>query len=108
MSPARASATTNQSTSNRPVSETARAVPRATAVYDHRRTGIIRNSRNHPRAFFRPPPATGETIEIVILDGSAIGGPITWRGGAGLGSMVNKRLWHLIAGTRGGVNPAKI
>ena len=37
-----------------------------------------------------------------------MGGPVDRRGGSGLPAMLNKRLWHLIAGTRGGVNRAKI
>ena len=68
----------------------------------------MRNSRNHPRAFLRHRPAIAETIAIVILERSAIAVPIASRTGARVRALTNKRLWHLIAGTRGGINRAKI
>src|SRR5437667_10912721 len=111
-------ATANHQRSQPPRPADATAVPRTTAVYDHRRTGIRRNSRNQPFAVrdqSRPPPMrpTILTISIVILERSSIAcsmrvpkatlSPNGW----GRASM-DRRLWYLIAGTRGGINRARI
>src|SRR5437870_331087 len=77
-----------------------------------------RNSRNHPfavRSRARPPctSATILTISIVILERSRIGcsmrvpQPTLSPNGWGRHPM-DRRLWYLIAGTRGGINRARI
>src|SRR5207249_7648385 len=110
--------TANHNRSNPPRSADATAVPRTTAVYDQRRTGIRRNSRNQPFAVrdqSRPPPnrPTILTISIVILERSAIACSMRvpkatlLPNGWGRASM-DRRLWYLIARTRGGINRARI
>src|SRR5439155_349717 len=118
MRPPRARATANHVGSNPPTPTIATAVPRMTAVYDQSKTGIRRNSRNQPFAVRSkaPPPlasATILTISIVILERLFIGcsmrvpQPTLSPNGWGRHSM-DRRLWYLIAGTRGGINRARI
>src|SRR5438034_10875949 len=96
----------------------ATAVPRTTAVYDHKRTGMRRNSRNHPFAFRSQRwsggmEANSLTIEIVILERSRMGASMDvsqprlpqdgW-----VRRFMDKRLWYLIARSRGVMNRARI
>src|SRR2546428_923650 len=116
--PPRASGTANQVGLKGPEEPKATPVPRATAVYDHRRTGMRRNSRNHPFArrahsCRRGTVATSLTIAIVILEASGMrcpmGVPQPKLSEDGWGRrFMDKRLWYLIAGTRGGINRARI
>src|SRR5438094_8514967 len=96
----------------------ATAVPRTTAVYDHKRTGMRRNSRNHPFAFRSQRwsggmEANSLTIEIVILERSRMGSsmdvsqPRLPQAGWGRRFM-DKRLWYVIAGARGGIYVARL
>src|SRR3989442_3969253 len=76
-----------------------------------------RNSRNHPfarraQSRRRGTVATSLTIAIEILDASGMrcpmGVPQPKLPENGWGRrFMDKRLWYLIAGTRGGINPAR-
>src|SRR6266508_1394682 len=116
--PPRERATANQSGASVPATAKAIAVPSTTAVYDQRRTGMSRNSRNQPSALRLHGRSTGTdatilTISIVILERSWIvcsmpsSRPTLPKNGWVRG-FKDKRLWYLIAATRGGINRARI
>src|SRR5438876_11252269 len=103
----RARATTNHRRFSEPEAKNATAVPRTTAVYDHKRTGMRRNSRNHPFAFRSQRwsggmEANSLTIEIVILERSRLGSsmdvsqPRLPQDGLGRRFM-GRRVWSLAA-----------
>src|SRR5437899_11623457 len=114
----RARATTNHRRFSEPEAKNATAVPRTTAVCDHKRTGLRRNSRNHP---FALPAQLGRggmaakslTIGIVILERSRMAismdvpQPRYPQDGWGRRFM-DKRMWYLIVWPRGGSNRARI
>src|SRR5437879_13477495 len=73
-----ARAARNHKTFSEPDAKYAIAVPSATAAYDHKRTGMRRNSRHHPFALRVQRGAGGMaakslTIGIVLLERSRMG-----------------------------------
>src|SRR5712691_7986518 len=88
----------NTTGSNAWNSTAATAVPSETAVYDHRRTGIVRNSRNRAVPS-RPPTARDVAGNVITLHPLPPGRERR---------RVDRRIAHLILGTRGGLNRGRI